>query len=121
VDDHCAAIELVLRQGEAGEVYNVGANEEHENAELARLIVDHLGVDGGLIRNVEDRAGHDRRYSLETTKIRALGWQPRREWKEGIRSTIDWYRDNRHWWEAIKRSPEYRDFYDKQYAARLAT
>jgi dTDP-glucose 4,6-dehydratase len=121
VDDHCAAIELVLRQGEAGEVYNVGANEEHENAELARLIVDHLGLDAGLIRNVEDRAGHDRRYSLETTKIRALGWQPRREWDEGIRSTIDWYRDNRDWWEAIKRSPEYRDFYDKQYAARLAT
>jgi dTDP-glucose 4,6-dehydratase len=121
VDDHCGAIELVLRQGEAGEAYNVGANEEHENAELARLIVDHLGVDAGLIRNVEDRAGHDRRYSLETTKIRALGWQPRREWEEGIRSTIDWYRDNRDWWEAIKRSPEYRDFYDKQYAARLAT
>src|SRR5437867_1374767 len=120
VDDHCAAIELVLRQGEAGEVYNVGANEEHENAELARLIVDHLSVDPGLIRNVEDRAGHDRRYSLETSKIRALGWQPRREWEQGIRSTIDWYRDNREWWEPIKRSPEYRDFYDKQYAARLA-
>src|SRR2546429_7686626 len=90
VDDHCAAIELVLRRGEAGEVYNVGANEEHGNAELARLIVDHLGADPALIRHREDRAGHDRRYSLETSKIRALGWQPRREWEEGIRSPIDW-------------------------------
>src|SRR2546423_54496 len=121
VEDHCAAIELVLRRGEAGEVYNVGANEEHENAELARLIVGHLGVDAALIRHVEDRAGHDRRYSLETTKIRALGWQPRREWEEGIRSTLDWYRDNREWWEPIKRSTDFREYYDKQYATRLAS
>jgi dTDP-glucose 4,6-dehydratase len=121
VDDHCAAIELVLREGEAGEVYNVAASEEHENVELARLIVDQLGVDAALIRHVEDRAGHDRRYSLETTKIRSLGWQPRRDWEEGIRSTINWYRDNRDWWEPIKRSPDFREFYDKQYAARLAT
>ena len=121
VEDHCAAIELVLRSGEAGEVYNVGANEEHENAELARLIVEHLGVDPALIRHVEDRAGHDRRYSLETTKIRALGWRPRREWEEGIRSTLDWYRDNREWWEPIKRSTDFREYYDKQYAARLAS
>ena len=120
VEDHCAAIELVLRNGEAGEVYNVGANEEHENAELAQLIVDHLGVDPALIRHVEDRAGHDRRYSLETTKIRSLGWRPRRDWNEGIRSTIDWYRDNRGWWEPIKRSTDFREYYDKQYAARLA-
>jgi dTDP-glucose 4,6-dehydratase len=120
-EDHCAAIELVVRTGEAGEVYNVGANEEHENVELARLIVDHIGADAGLIRHVEDRAGHDRRYSLETTKIRALGWEPRRDWEEGIRSTIDWYRDNRDWWEPIKRSSDFRQYYDKQYAARLAT
>jgi dTDP-glucose 4,6-dehydratase len=120
VDDHCAAIELVLRAGEPGEVYNVGANEEHQNVELARVIVEHVGADAGLIRHVEDRAGHDRRYSLETTKIRSLGWQPRRDWEEGIRSTIDWYRDNRDWWEPIKRSDGFRDFYERQYAARLA-
>ncbi|MGZ4371113.1 MAG: dTDP-glucose 4,6-dehydratase [Gaiellaceae bacterium] len=119
VEDHCAAIELVLRQGEAGEVYNVGASEEHENVELTRLIVDHLGADPALIRNVEDRAGHDRRYSLDTTKIRSLGWQPRRDWNEGVRGTIDWYRDNREWWEPIKRSGGFREYYDKQYAARL--
>jgi dTDP-glucose 4,6-dehydratase len=119
VDDHCAAIELVLRQGEAGEVYNVGAGEEHENGELTRLVVEHLGVDPSLVRNVQDRAGHDRRYSLDTTKISELGWAPRHEWDEGVRATIDWYRDNRDWWEPIKRSGGFREYYDKQYAARL--
>src|SRR5439155_1355002 len=104
VDDHCAAVELVLRQGEAGQVYNIGADEEHENVELTKMIVEHLGADRSLVRSVEDRAGHDRRYSLETAKVRALGWQPRRDWGEGVRATIDWYRDNRDWWEPIKRS-----------------
>ena len=103
VDDHCSGIELVLREGEPGELYNVAANEEHENAELARLIVDHLHADASLIRHVEDRPGHDRRYSLDTAKLRGLGWAPRREWEDGIRTTIDWYRDNREWWEPLKR------------------
>jgi len=120
VDDHCAAIELVLREGEAGDIYNVGAGEEHENVELTRVLLEHLEADPGLVRHVEDRAGHDRRYSLETTKLRSLGWEPRRAWEEGIRSTIDWYRDNRDWWEPIKRSDDFREYYDKQYATRLA-
>jgi dTDP-glucose 4,6-dehydratase len=120
VDDHCAAIELVLREGEAGEVYNVGATEEHENVELTQLIVEHLGANPSLVRHVEDRAGHDRRYSLDTTKLRSLGWQPRRDWEQGVRATIDWYRDNREWWEPIKRSGGFREYYDKQYAARLS-
>jgi dTDP-glucose 4,6-dehydratase len=71
------------------------------------------------VRSVEDRAGHDRRYSLETAKVHALGWQPRRKWADGVRATIDWYRDNRDWWEPIKRSGGFREYYDKQYAARL--
>ena len=120
VEDHCAGIELVLREGEAGEVYTIGADEEHENVELTQVIVDQLGVDPALVRHVEDRAGHDRRYSLDTTKIRALGWKPRREWNAGIRSTIDWYRDNRDWWESIKRTDGFREYYDRQYAARLS-
>jgi dTDP-glucose 4,6-dehydratase len=120
VDDHCAAIELVLREGEAGDVYNVGAGEEHENVELTRVILEHLDADPGLVRHVEDRAGHDRRYSLDTTKLRSLGWAPRRTWEDGIRSTIDWYRDNRAWWEPIKRSDGFREYYDKQYATRLS-
>jgi dTDP-glucose 4,6-dehydratase len=119
VEDHCAGIELVLREGEAGEVYNIGAGEEHENVELTQLIVQHLGADPSLVRHVADRAGHDRRYSLDTTKIHALGWKPRRTWEEGIRATIDWYRENRDWWEPIKRSGGFREYYDKQYATRL--
>jgi dTDP-glucose 4,6-dehydratase len=121
VDDHCAAIELVLREGEAGQVYNVAASEEHENAEIARLIVEHVGADASLIRHVDDRAGHDRRYSLDTSKLRSLGWRPRQEWEEGVRSTIDWYRDNRDWWEPIKRSGGFREYYDRQYTTRLNT
>jgi len=119
VEDHCAAIEVVLREGEAGEVYNVAATEEHENLEVTRVIIDHLRADASLVRHVEDRAGHDRRYSLDTTKLHALGWEPRRAWEEGVRSTIDWYRDNRDWWDPIKRSGGFREYYDKQYAARL--
>ena len=119
-EDHCSGIELVLRQGEAGEVYNIAANEEHENVELVRLIIEHLGAEAGLVRHVEDRAGHDRRYSLDTAKIRSLGWSPRRPWEDGIRATIDWYRENRDWWEPIKRSGGFRDYYERQYAARLA-
>jgi dTDP-glucose 4,6-dehydratase len=119
VEDHCAAIELVLREGAAGEVYNVGASEEHENVELTRVIVERLGVDPALVRHVDDRAGHDRRYSLETAKIRSLGWEPRRDWLEGVQATIDWYRDRRDWWEPIKRSGGFREYYEMQYAARL--
>jgi dTDP-glucose 4,6-dehydratase len=120
VDDHCSGIELVLREGQPGEVYNVAANEERENVELVRVILDHLGVDQSLIRHVEDRAGHDRRYSLDTAKLRAMGWAPRREWEDAIRATIDWYRENRDWWEQIKRSGGFREYYDRQYAGRLA-
>jgi dTDP-glucose 4,6-dehydratase len=119
VDDHCAGIDLVLRGGGPGEIFNVGADEEHENIELTQRILERTGADPGLVRHVEDRAGHDRRYSLDTTKVRALGWAPRRSWDEGIATTVDWYRDNRDWWEPIKRSGGYRDYYDRQYAARL--
>jgi len=119
VDDHCAGIDLVLREGGPGEIYNVGADEEHENVELTQKILEHTGADAGLVRHVEDRAGHDRRYSLDTTKVRALGWAPRRSWDDGIAATVDWYRENRDWWEPIKRSGGYREYYDRQYAARL--
>jgi dTDP-glucose 4,6-dehydratase len=120
VDDHCSAIDLVLREGEPGHVYNIAADEEHENVELVRLLLDHVGAGDELIRHVQDRAGHDRRYSLDTAKIRALGWQARRRWDDDVRATIDWYRDNRDWWEPIKRSDSFRAYYERQYAARLA-
>jgi dTDP-glucose 4,6-dehydratase len=120
VDDHCAGIDLVLRSGEPGGIYNIGADEPHENVELTRKILEHTGADPSLVRHVEDRAGHDRRYSVDTTKLRALGWEPRRSWDDGVRSTVEWYRDNRDWWEPIKSSGGYREYYDRQYAARLA-
>jgi dTDP-glucose 4,6-dehydratase len=120
VDDHCAGVELVLREGAPGEVYNVAASEEHENVELTQLILEVTGADPSLVRHVEDRAGHDRRYSLDASKLRALGWSPTHEWRDGVRATIDWYRDNRDWWEPIKRSGGFREYYARQYARRLA-
>lgn len=117
-EDHCAAVELVLREGGPGEVYNVGG-EEHENIEVTHRILELAGRDPSLIRYVEDRAGHDRRYSLDDAKLRALGWSPRHSFGEGgLRETVEWYRENRAWWEPLK-SGEYRAYYEKQYAARL--
>jgi dTDP-glucose 4,6-dehydratase len=120
VEDHCAGIELVLREGSPGQVYNVAANEEVENREITRRVLELTGADESLVRHVEDRPGHDRRYSLDTRKLRSLGWSPRWTLEEGLRETVDWYRANRAWWEAIKSSGEYRAYYEKQYAERLA-
>ena len=118
VDDHCAAVELVLRKGRSGEVYNVGG-EEHENLDLTHRILELTGNGAELIRHVEDRPGHDRRYSLDDSKLRALGWSTAHSIGEaGLVETLDWYRENRTWWEPIK-SGAYRDYYEQQYAARL--
>ena len=117
-DDHCAAVELVLREGTSGEIYNVGG-EEHENIELTHRILELTGADEELIRHVEDRAGHDRRYSVDDSKVRALGWSPEHSLGEsGLADTAAWYRDNRAWWEPIK-SGEYRRYYEQQYGTRL--
>jgi dTDP-glucose 4,6-dehydratase len=118
VADHCAAIELVLRKGAPGEVYNVGAGEELENVELTRRILALTGRDESLVRHVEDRAGHDRRYSLDTSKLRALGWEPKRGLEDGLAETVAWYRERRDWWEPLK-AGEYRAYYERQYAERL--
>jgi dTDP-glucose 4,6-dehydratase len=119
VEDHCAGIETVLREGEPGEVYNVGGDDERENVEIVDHILRLTGADRDLIRHVEDRAGHDRRYSLDTSKLRKLGWAPQKPFEKGIAETVAWYLANRAWWEPIK-SGEYRDYYERQYAARLA-
>ncbi|HZO63336.1 MAG TPA: dTDP-glucose 4,6-dehydratase [Gaiellaceae bacterium] len=117
-EDHCAAVELVLREGMAGEIYNVGG-EELENLELTHRILELTGAGADLIRHVEDRAGHDRRYSVDDAKIRALGWSPGHSiGGSGLAETVAWYGDNRGWWEPIK-SGEYRRYYDRQYGARL--
>jgi dTDP-glucose 4,6-dehydratase len=117
-EDHCAAVDLVLREGAPGGVYNVGG-EEHVNLEVTHRILELTGADPSLVRHVEDRAGHDRRYALDDAKVRALGWRPTHSFGEaGLPETVAWYRENRLWWEPIK-SGEYRRYYEEQYAERL--
>jgi dTDP-glucose 4,6-dehydratase len=117
-EDHCAGIELVLYEGAPGEIYNVGG-EDHENMEVTHRILELTGADPALVRHVDDRAGHDRRYAVDDAKLRALGWAPLHSFGEGgLPATVDWYRSNRTWWEPIK-SGAYRAYYDEQYANRL--
>lgn len=118
VDDHCAAIDLVLREGGAGEVYNIGAGAERENIHVARRILELTGADLDLLRHVADRPGHDRRYALDCSRLAALGWAPQRHLDEALADTVAWYRDNHAWWEPLK-SGEYRKYYSRQYADRL--
>jgi dTDP-glucose 4,6-dehydratase len=118
VEDHCAGIELVLREGGAGEIYNVGGGDEHENIDVAHRLLELTGADPSLLRRVEDRPGHDRRYSLDTEKLRSLGWRPETGFADGLRATVEWYRANRAWWEPIK-SGSYREYYERQYGRRL--
>ena len=117
--DFCRAIDLVLREGGAGEVYNVGGPDETENLDVVRRIVELAGADPDLIEFVTDRLGHDRRYSLSSEKVRALGWEPGVRFADGLASTVEWYRENRAWWEPI-RSGEYRAYYERQYGRALA-
>jgi dTDP-glucose 4,6-dehydratase len=119
VEDHCAGIELVLLQGAAGEIYNVGGGDERENIEVAERLLELTGADRSLLRSVPDRPGHDRRYSVDSTKLHALGWKPQTSFEIGLRETVSWYRENRSWWERIK-SGDYREYYERQYAERLA-
>jgi dTDP-glucose 4,6-dehydratase len=102
VDDNCAAIDLVLRHGAVGEIYNVGAGNEVPNRALTDMILALLGLDESMIEPVDDRLGHDRRYSIDAGKVRALGWRPARELDEALAATVEWYRENRWWWEPLK-------------------
>ncbi|HVE94979.1 MAG TPA: dTDP-glucose 4,6-dehydratase [Acidimicrobiales bacterium] len=102
VADNCAAVDLVLRQGEVGQIYNIGAGNEVPNRTLVDRILSLLGVDESMVEYVADRLGHDRRYSIDTAKVEALGWAPRHELDEALAATVEWYRDNRWWWEPLK-------------------
>jgi len=116
VDDNCKAIDLIIHKGEIGKIYNVGANQDPEitNLELTKRIVEALGKDEGFIEYVKDRPGHDRRYAVDTTKIRKLGWKPEVSFEDGLKKTVDWYRNNGWWWKKLK-SGEYLEYYKKQY------
>ena len=115
--DHCEGIDLVLHQGVLGEAYNIGGGNEHKNLDITYLILDLLGASRSLITYVTDRPGHDRRYSLDTAKLRALGWAPRYSFEDGMRETVDWYQTHRAWWERIK-SGEYARYYAEMYGSR---
>lgn len=115
VKDHCAAIDLVIHKGEPGEIYNVGGHNERTNNEIVHLIVEKLNAPKELIKFVEDRLGHDRRYAIDPTKLTTeLGWKPKYTFDTGIVETIQWYLDNQDWWKNIK-SGDYVNYYNKQY------
>ena len=119
VEDHCRAIDLVIREGKLGEIYNVGANAEVKNNVIAEKIVDLLGKPKSLIKHVPDRLGHDKRYALDCRKVRALGWKPEWDFKEGLASTVQWYQENQNWWKKIKeKSRDFQSFYEEYYRRR---
>ena len=119
VEDHCSGIATDLEHGRPGEMYNVEAGNERTNLEVIERIVELTGANRSLVRHVPDRPGHDRRYALHTDKLRALGWEPRIPFDEGLARTVEWYRQNRSWWEPIK-SGSFRQYYRRQYEHRLA-
>lgn len=118
VFDHCSGIEHVLLHGEPGRIYNIGGGNERENIVVAEMILKHLGKSLSLIRHVQDRPGHDRRYAVDCSRLRALGWNPIVPFEEGLRATIDWYKTNEAWWRKIK-SGEFRTYYKQAYGQRL--
>jgi len=118
VHDHCRAIEHVLRYGPPGNVYNIGGGNEQENITVAEMILKHLGKPMELIRFVEDRPGHDRRYAVDWSRLRLLGWSPRVRFEEGLCTTVDWYRTHESWWRKIK-AGEFRAYYEEVYRKRL--
>ena len=118
VEDHCAALALVIQQGKPGEIYNVGGNTEKTNLEVVRCLLDMMGKPHRLITFVSDRPGHDRRYAMETSKIeRELGWRPAILFEEGLNKTVRWYMESKSWWRRIK-SGEYAEYYNRMYSQR---
>ena len=118
VEDHCKAIDLIIHNGRVGEVYNVGGHNEKRNIDIVKIICKELSKPESLITYVTDRKGHDMRYAIDPTKIHnELGWLPETKFEDGIKKTIQWYLDNREWWETII-SGEYQNYYEKMYGDR---
>jgi dTDP-glucose 4,6-dehydratase len=119
VEDNCRAIDMIMSKGKMGEAYNVGANNEVQNIDIAKRIVNVLEKPEGLIKFVSDRLGHDKRYALDCKKIHALGWKPEKNFEEALAFTIRWYQDNPKWWRKIReKSRDFQEFYSKYYAER---
>lgn len=119
VYDHCTGIETVLLKGKIGEVYNVGTGREMTNLEMVDIVLATLGKDHSMVKHVIDRPGHDRRYSMNVDKLRALGWEPQYDPRRAVAEAARWYDENRWWWEPI-RGGEFREYYNRQYSERLA-
>lgn len=119
VTDHAGAIEHILGRGVSGETYNIPGSAEMTNREVVRLLLEALGKPWSLVRTVEDRPGHDRRYALDGSKLAALGWRNRVAFADGLRLTVDWFRANEGWWRALK-AGDWDAYYDRQYGRRLA-
>lgn len=118
VKDHCSAIDLIIRNGKVGEVYNIGGHNERQNIQVVKTILKELNKPESLIEHVTDRKGHDRRYAIDPTKIHnELGWLPATKFDDGIKATIKWYLDNEDWWQRIV-SGEYQSYYEKMYSNR---
>jgi dTDP-glucose 4,6-dehydratase len=119
VMDHCRGIDVVIERGTAGEVYNIGGGNEVRNVDLTHMLLRLADRPESLIKKVQDRQGHDLRYSLDTTKLRGLGWQPQVPFEEGLKDTVRWYRENEWWWRPIKdQDPAFRAYYQTQYGSR---
>ena len=120
VEDHCRALDLLLERGQLGEVYNIGGGHEMKNLDLTHRILEILNQPKSLINKVTDRPGHDRRYCLDTTKLRSLGWSPHVTFHDGLQAVINWYRDNEWWWRPIKdEDPAFEKYYKKQYGQEV--
>lgn len=117
-EDHCRGIDVALRHGALGEIYNIAGGNERENIDLTRRILALTGRDESLIQFVPDRPGHDRRYSIDAGKLKALGWRPQMDWEEGLARTVKWYQENEWWWRKIK-SGEFKEYYARQYGKKL--
>jgi len=117
VGDHCQGIDVVLHHGQLGQVYNVGTGQEIENLRMVEILLDELGAPRSLIQHVEDRPGHDRRYSLNVDKLKALGWQPEHDCEAAIRRTVRWYVENEWWWRPIKEG-SFKEYYQRMYGNR---
>lgn len=118
VKDHCAAIEIILRKGKVGEVYNIGGHNERQNIQVVKAILKELGKSEELIEHVTDRKGHDRRYAIDPTKIREeLGWEPTTSPEVGIKATVEWYKEHEDWWRNIV-SGEYQSYYENMYGKK---
>ncbi len=121
VVDHCEGIDVVLQQGTPGEIYNLGTEVETTNIEMTKLILKLLNKPESLIQPITDRPGHDRRYALDCSKIKALGWQSKHNFEQAIEATVKWYVDNELWWRKIKDGQHYAAYYQRQYAGREIT